>query len=91
MMLTRLINHIAPWSFELVAKAKGSDKHNARDPVLYLSSGDSVRVRSKQSEKLLAVELGILSIIDRLNFLDVDRLLKEDDGGVRWSVRYGKP
>lgn len=83
------IRYTAPWSFEQVLYLDGTldnEDLNGEAIASHLWSGQHVRIRSESTEKYLAVEAGTLSIVDRLNFLNIKKLMAAGDD-VRWAVR----
>lgn len=69
----------APWTFQ---KAHTSDHAE-----VLLQDNELIYVKSGDSGRYLAVEVGVPSIVDRLNFMYVDQTTKPEDDGIRWTVR----
>ncbi|THZ60800.1 hypothetical protein D6C85_09706 [Aureobasidium pullulans] len=73
------IRYTSPWTFQ---KAHTSDHAE-----VFLQDNELIYVKSGDSGRYLAVEVGVPSIVDRLNFMYVDQTTKPEDDGIRWTVR----
>lgn len=81
---------LAPWSFEQVLyldETLGNEELRNMALAGHLWSGQHVRLRSKSTGKYLAIEPSTLSIVDRLNFLNVGKIIEAGEDGTRWAVR----
>jgi hypothetical protein len=67
----------APWTLDHTT--------NHTDDQSYLQHNDLVHVRSEATNKFLAVEVDVLSIVDRLPF--ADRTARQGEYSTRWAVR----
>ncbi|THX82431.1 hypothetical protein D6D05_03838 [Aureobasidium pullulans] len=73
------IRYTSPWTFQ---KAHTSDHAE-----VFLQDNELIYIKSGDSGRYLAVEVGVPSIVDRVNFMYVDKPTKPEDDGIRWTVR----
>ena len=69
----------APWTFQKAHTYDYAEVFLQDNELIYLKSGDSGRY--------LAVEIGVPSIVDRMNFMYVDNPIDPENDGIRWTVR----
>ncbi|OBW64971.1 MAG: Uncharacterized protein AUREO_049590 [Aureobasidium pullulans] len=72
------IRYTSPWTFQKAHTSDHAEGFLRDNELIYISSGDSGRY--------LAVEVGVPSIVDRVNFMYVENPIDPQNDGIRWTV-----